>query len=290
MEKISDAQMGKVLKDVQNRRVRVEQYVLRPAPDKVELLNVNLRAGEDLTTMEWVTRFNNSLDGLPTGSIKNLPWNDYLNTQYKTGVPGLIISPEHPSGIYPNEMSIKFSHAEDAFAESRSFSPRNSESGRQMIHDMRLWVKDFNNNEWMDYNPNTSSAAGKYSITSNIPNAYIGDNPTGFRYDFMSKAGDSESIEASFYVLHDSLGRQDSSLSIRDLPDALRINMSEELYIGENNLEMVFSSTSVFTSPIDLIYVPMLSGMGWKSDIYGEQYVPDYSLPPEAPEGLEITN
>jgi hypothetical protein len=43
-EKNVDLHMGKVLTDIHGQRVRMEEYVLRPAPDQVQFLNLSLRS------------------------------------------------------------------------------------------------------------------------------------------------------------------------------------------------------------------------------------------------------
>lgn len=281
VEKISDAQTGKVLKDIHGNRVRVEQYVLRPASDVVELLNVNLRAGEDLTTMEWTTRFNKSLDSLPTGELKRLPWNDYLDTRWAWTA--YIYSPYREDGRYPEEMWVEFSHNSDDFAEGRKFSERDDKKARQTIYDRQLLIKNFNDNGVMKYKENREGdqPAGTYSILSRQQNADIGgagNNPRGFQYNFASTAGEQASIDAAFYVVSDTGIRQDGykSLRIDDIWDALRVNMAgSNKVIGDNNLEMRFSSAALFQfGAIDMIYIPF-DRMDWKDD----QHIPEYSLP-----------
>ena len=64
-------------------------------------------------------------------------------------------------------------------------------------------------------------------------------------------------------------------LSEDDVWDALRVNMVPNMNIGDNNLEMVFISATVFPSgEIDLIYIPFNS-MDWQE--YG--HFPEHSLP-----------
>jgi len=273
IEKISDAQTGKVMRDIHGNRVRVEQYILRPSSDTVELLNVNLRAGNDLTTMEWITRFNKSLDALPMGQLKTLPWNSYLETKKILGMP-YIVSPHQLWGIYPEYMSVGFSHADDAFSESRNFASRFF--GTQAIYNQELWVKNFNDNSKMDYRAPIFGyqLPGTYSIASGKRNANdedgggSQDNPMGFQYNFASRH-DTGSISATFYVISDASIRQDdyNTLRIDNIWDALRVNMvGSNKQIGDNNnLEMIFGSEKLFDKPIDIIYVPAMR-MNWKGE------------------------
>ncbi len=123
MERVTDAQIGKILTDVHGNRVRVEQYVLRPNPLTVQLLNVCLRTAPDslqgLHTLDWTTVFNSSLDSLNSNQIKNLHWDCYLNS-YGTQ----ITSPETPGEVYPSSMSIKLAHNGDFIKEVTAFGTR----------------------------------------------------------------------------------------------------------------------------------------------------------------------
>ena len=303
LEKISDAQIGKVMKDIHGNRVRVEQYILRPSSDTVELLNVNLRAGNDLTTLSWATTFNRPLDTLKTGQLKDLPWNDYLDTHYNDdGVPAYINSPYEQHGIYPTAMSTTVAHTvahvSDFFTESKNFGERDGWWlwGWQSIYDQTLLVHNFNNDVAMSYakqvyNHHThtyNQPDSTYSITSGLENANIGGanhNPEGFRFNIASVGGVSNSINAAFYVISDAGERRDKgSVNIHDLGDALRVNMgTDSLNIGNNkygnNLEMIFTSSAFQDAGgIDLIYVPT-NRMDWKPD----NNVPNYSLPQLSP-------
>ncbi len=288
MEKISDAKEHKVLRDIYGNRVRMEQYILRPdGPEGkvVELLNVNLRANNDLTTMVWATTFNQSLDSLATGQLKTLPWNSYLDTRFADDRGYFINSPYQAGGIYPESMSVMFSHANDAFSESRNFGFR--ETGFmvpiQRISNQELWVKGFNSGDAMVYARAIEGyqEPGTYSITSGIRNADIAgsveDNPKGFSYNFADASG-NYTINSAFYVMSkaEESMRQDNGkdLAINNIWDALRMNMTEGYNIGNNNLEMVFSSSAFQGKVIDLIYVPF-SEMNWQED----GHLPDYSLP-----------
>ena len=77
----ADAQAGRVLKDINGNWVRVQQYVLRPDAETVQMLNVSLRGGNhDLTglsTVNWTTTFSEAY----TGDLRNLPWSNWLDTQ-----------------------------------------------------------------------------------------------------------------------------------------------------------------------------------------------------------------
>ncbi len=278
IEKIADAQMGKIFKDIHGNRVRVEQYVLRPDSDIVELLNVNLRAGDDLTVLKWRTHFNKSLDTLPTGGLKGLPWNDYLDTQWAWTA--YINSPYQEQGIYPSEMFVGFSHNKDGFAEGRKLAERQND--KQTIYDRNLTINNFNGSNPMDYKYNSEGPQpdGTFSVDAEQRNSDIGgavNNPMGFTYNYASTTGEKGELKASFYVISELGVRQDGydSLRVDDIWDALRVNMGDAAKdVGANNLEMIFNSTLFQYGPIDLVYVPF-DKLEWKSD----SHIPGYSLP-----------
>jgi len=278
IEKIADAQMGKIFRDIHGNRVRVEQYVLRPDSNIVELLNVNLRAGDDLTVLKWRTHFNKSLDTLPTGQLKTLPWNDYLDTKWAWTA--YINSPHQDQGIYPNEMWVGLSHNYDGFAEGRKLAERNN--GKQAIYDRQLTVNNFNSGQPMDYKYDSEGPQpdGTFSLDAQKRNAGIGgaeNNPMGFCYSYASATGEQGTLDASFYVISDLGVRQGGydAMRVDDIWDALRVNMgSADKNIGTNNLEMIFNSAEFQYRPIDLVYVPF-DKLEWK----GDSHIPDYSLP-----------
>ncbi len=124
MTHISDAQMGKVMTDRLGYRVRMEQYILRPAAKTVQFLSINQRAGSGssrgLTVLDWRTNFNEAVAG---SELKTLPWDKYLRNvrvenddgwDYATNAEGhyYIASPHEDK--FPTDMKIALSHINDS--------------------------------------------------------------------------------------------------------------------------------------------------------------------------------
>ncbi|MGE5280491.1 MAG: FecR domain-containing protein [Deltaproteobacteria bacterium] len=100
MDKISDAQMQKVMKDHAGNWVRLEQYVFRPTPNTIEVAALTYRTSNQLTYFHWETTFNTSLTGLSSQQIKNLPWEKYLNAVPSYGATA--------PALYPTKMEVDF--------------------------------------------------------------------------------------------------------------------------------------------------------------------------------------
>ncbi len=77
-EQLFDAQTGKVFTDIHGNRVRTDQYIDKPTDDSVRFISLTYRAAGALagvSSFTWLAEFNQAI----TGSIRNLPWNEYLN-------------------------------------------------------------------------------------------------------------------------------------------------------------------------------------------------------------------
>ena len=117
MTRISDAQMGKVMFDRHGYRVRMEQYILRPAANTVQFLSINQRAGSDrhgksdlrgLTTLDWRTNFNSAVSN---SDLKKLPWQRYLTTHGEGENSHIKYSKNsETSANYPEDMKIVLLH------------------------------------------------------------------------------------------------------------------------------------------------------------------------------------
>lgn len=265
MARIADAQTGKVLTDRQGNRVRVEQYVLRPNSDTVEVLNVNLRTGESplagLSTLDWITRFGGqNLDSLTGAELRELPWSDYLEAP-ATGSDLVGTGPMYttnPSN-FPTFMSIELKNpSANSFYEERDFaSLKQVESGwTQQITRDQIRV---NGGELKDFTVNRSFGSG------------IG-NPNGFKY-YPAGGTESDEIRFNFYVIGDGadtgrIGNMGSK-NFNNMWEALAVNMNgvpSRMNIGNNNLEIRISGSS-YPEDIDVIYVPFTS-LEWNDSHY----------------------
>ena len=261
----ADAQAGRVLKDIHGNWVRIQQYVLRPDAQTVQVLNVCLRgAGGNLaglSTMDWTTTFTDGYNG----DLRNLPWNDWLTTQIDDNddnddryVWSNINDPELET------MYVKFTNpANESLKESRQFDTRVG-GEQQYINDERLTINA--SAEYVYTGPGTLDD-GQYQVVSTPA---IGNNPSGFKYVFRS-GGIERDVNVAFFVVGDA--HQDDNVgemigygevSLDDIWDALRVNISEWPDIGNNNLEIVLDGQgNYFSNPIDVVYIPM-SRMLWK--------------------------
>ena len=272
MERITDAQTGKVLTDAYGYRVRVEQYVLRPDSKTVEVLNVSLRTQEagslaGLSTLDWKTEFNKSLDALDSGQIRDLPWNNYLDSYGDK-----INSPETSGNVYPSIMSIELRKSGDYLRENTDFSSRHKDHGD--------WIQDIDS-KTLSFDLTGIGAKTRLDIKNRVTNSDPSSGhpvsirplneaaaPDGFRYDVYFGHNNIKSIYVSFNVISDSGTNVSSGYDSKHfytLGDALRANLvsGDSRNIGENNLELTVSSKRR-TDPnfagsrlIDVIYTPL---------------------------------
>ncbi len=269
MEQISDAQIGKILTDARGYRVRVEQYVLRPDSQTVQLINVCLRTAPNLQglhILDWTTKFNNSLDSLASTRIRDLPWNNYLDS-YEN----FIDSPDKFADdtsidVWPEEMSIELKHNSHFLKEMTVFTDR--VEATQDI-DSKVLYYDL---------PFTNSPSGSEDIKNKLGSVIMqggrgdGYSPTGFYYNLDN----DHKIYLYPYVIGDSTSGEQTeyySLAFNTLGDILRTNMGGTSNdIGTNNLEIELiakeqlEDTWWTSDPIiDIIYVPFLR-MDWKEE------------------------
>lgn len=80
-EQALDAQTGKVFTDAHGYRVRVDQYIFMPSNQEVQVLSLTLRSEGPLSGISSASfgiSFNRDLTE-SDGSLRDLPWADYLN-------------------------------------------------------------------------------------------------------------------------------------------------------------------------------------------------------------------
>ena len=85
-ENICDHQAGKVMQDRWGNRVRVEEYISKPANDQVQILALNLRtAGPNagISSLDYRITFNRDIN-IP---LTELPWDDYMDNPWVKDVP-----------------------------------------------------------------------------------------------------------------------------------------------------------------------------------------------------------
>ena len=296
----ADAQSGRVLQDREGNWVRVQQYVLTPDNQTVQVLNVCSRGGGSragLSTIKFTIRLTSDY----TGKLRDLPWNLWLQTmgtqgqRYWAPVAGAYRYVGTTAGAPTlGDMSIQFdSPSGDWLREARWFLDKDISSGntRQKIDQEYLYLSSGEvyqyTDDWM-----TADTDEYWVYPEGYTEGFDGpddNNPWGFYY--MKRYGPYNDdpthdqirsfIRARFYVMGDgdtadstgpspvdySQGEDIRTYAIRDVWDALRVNefstgagIYDTRQIGSNNLEISFSGSGI---DIDVVYTPM-SRMLWK--------------------------
>ena len=216
--------------------------------------HVCLRGEADLSTMDFTTKFTDSY----TGDLRDLPWNDWLDTRDEYGL-RYVVSPSGAPQL--DNMYVRFTNpADESLKEQRWFNPRavdgQWEGNLQEINEERLTINDSSEHLFTAYD---SPSEGYYTVDPK--------DSGGFSYVVPSE-GVERNINVAFFVVGDIDSYSGSyEGSINDIWDALRVNEGEGApNIGSNNLEIVAidDEKDFFTQPIDVVYVPM-SRMLWKN-------------------------
>ncbi len=261
----ADAQAGRVLRDNNGDMTRVQQYVLRPAPDQVQLFNVCLRKDgphAGFSSMVWTTQLN---DGY-TGDLRDLPWNSWLKTIPYDG--NFIFTPEdNYPGVLPTMMSVEFKNpANDIFKESRDFgSAPEPYSGyyRQQITGETLEL--------------TNGTTGGLTLYEgyNVDRDGPGTNEYNFS-GYVLNNDDQTRINVFFSVLADTAGQETPDTpQFFDIWDAMRVNdparydyYDQQIIpdIGNNCLGIeIYTDSALLSAPINVVYIPM-PRMLWKDE------------------------
>ncbi len=267
----ADAQAGRVLKDRSGHWVRVQQYVLRPDEQTVQVLNVSLRDGsgdlEGISTIDWQTSFKESVDGV---NLKTLPWNQWLDTQENEAGRFVTTTAGAPE---LGEMSVAFTNpAEESLKEARWFAAKSlmDSAPVQAIRQEQLTLVSRGLDNTLDYAWGCAPLMdGQYRVVKDP--AGSSSHPGGFHYALRT-GGSERSVNVAFFVVGDGdradnqgLASGDySGVAFKDIWDALRVNEPGGPQIGENILEIAIDADKqVFSQPVDVVYIPM-SRMLWK--------------------------
>lgn len=267
----ADAQAGRVLKDIHGNWVRVQQYILRPDAETVQLLSVSLRNGNSnlsgLSSVNWATTFSEAY----SGDLRNLPWSNWLGTREEVSDGQTVRYVSGTSESRPpllESMNITFTNAgSESISNLRTFSGEymdNSTGYKQKITGESLQIKTIHSNNTYQMTMSGSPGAGEFGVDS-------GSVTNGFSYMLESSVN---RMDVNFYVLGDGdtsgnrgeIPGYRTELTFSDIWDSLRVNESGSVHIGNNNLEIqIDPQMRFYESPIDTIYIPM-SRMVWKSE------------------------
>jgi hypothetical protein len=234
MDRVSDAQLHKVLKDRNNNWVRVEEYIFRPTSTQIDLLTLTYRTSAQLSSLYFSTIFNTSLNSLTSQQIKNLPWASYLSTTTPT------YGATAPA-YYPTQMNVKIASSTNSVEEKRTLSaPSFGGSWGQGIASNQMSVD--------------GGAFNNFS-TVNL----ISGNPAAFDYNYGSL------VDFFVYVVNSSTGAlAGGSYSYDSLWSVLGTNLSGHTSIPDGHHLEIHASYSGPTS-INIIYLPM-DDLLWRGD------------------------
>ena len=262
MTEKADAQAGRVLRDHKGNWVRVQQYVLRPDDQTVQILSASLRNVDGqpaLSTLDFTTTF---FDGYSLNKdLRKLPWNRWLNTWQgygkepfsKDGVNFKFVHTLRDAPLL-DTMSVTIQNpSADTFQERRTFADELFfKYAKQMVTSEFLTVNDEVYTNLYDYD-NPDPAAIEYATARTTG---------GFDYQFAE--GLRSPIHVSLYELSDN-GSKISREKYDDIWDALRVNEDKCHNIGASALEMVITDGAERPrfNEFDVVYIPM-SRMIWK--------------------------
>lgn len=253
----SDAQAGRVLRDHKGNWVRVQQYVLRPDDNTVQILSASLRdvAGKsELSTLDFTTTFLNGGYSL-NSDLRALPWNSWLNTRTgftKGGVDFKYVYTTRNAPLLESMTVTIKNPSDDTFQESRTFAGELFKCySKQLVNSEVLRVNDELFSNLYNYDAPDPSAI-EYTVESGVG---------GFSYH---PADRSDPINVSLYELSGSNAYR-SQKKFKDIWDALRVNEGTNHDIGDNSLEMVITdgADAPRFNDFDVVYIPM-SRMLWK--------------------------
>ena len=244
-ERMSDAQTHKVLKDHTGAWVRVEEYVFRPTPKTVSLLNVCLHAGNSIpTVLEWKTVFNTNLNSLTSTELRSLPWDKYLSGSLALPIDYGTAAPAY----YPESMSVKMGYSSNSLSESRGLDNMLTLSAGHY---------------WQSILTDTLSVNGgafnSFTVQAVTPSTLGPYTPASFTYQ-----GGSTNPVFSVYAIDGAGGFATVTNTFNSIWDVLGTNLNGPAasnYIGSGKfIELSVTAGATYS----LVYVPM-DGLSWKT-------------------------
>ena len=268
----ADAQAGRVLQDKRGNWVRVQQYILRPDTETVQLLNVCLRGGSGelsgISSVNWTTNFSESY----TGDLRSLPWVNWLDTREAAEGNRVVRYVSGTMGSKPpilESMTVTFSNPDhESFMRERSFNTsfiENFNDYRQVITGERLRIDNGDRVNNFEYTSDSSPKSGAFrpDFSAGIGKGFgyvLGGMENRINIDF-SVVGDGDRPES-----RGEISGYGSELKFDDIWESLRVNETGAAGIGNNNLEIeIDPEKHFFNKPLNVIYIPM-SRMLWKSE------------------------
>jgi hypothetical protein len=247
LEEIQDAQTGKVVRDIDGNRVRVDSYVLRPTDNKVDIVYLSHRrdgthAGVSSLSLE--VTFNRSLAGV---DLKTLPWSEYMASDNN------ITYSSQPT-YYPKVNTTSFDpQAEEA---AMILTMKNPDGDYLKVYEgfgaltdvdgswQQAEVKPIKN---MNFNGTFKRSSDSIHWTANGGEGYIEET-----------FADNTHYKISGYVIDDYGNKQSTDTFTDNTTASLEIDSIRGILRADRkyNLEFIVEATEFNGRTIDLIVTP----------------------------------
>jgi hypothetical protein len=252
MDRISDAQAFKVLKDSSGNWTRIEQYIFRPAPQEIDILNITFKGAlaAPYSSMHVQMEFNNTLNSLTSSQIKNLPWDKYFSGT--TGVPinyGTTTAPTLFPVIetvkFENTGGVNYAKIDRTLANGMTCTPFCT----QTITGEGIVINNpgFGANAFADtFTINPPPTGSDSSTNSPAHITYVGQNPQGWGVP---------QVNFTIYPI-DTNGNMIGDFTFTTIWDVLGTNLTGFNNIGDGNyLQLDVAWSGGATSQV--IYIPI---------------------------------
>jgi hypothetical protein len=246
LERINDAQSGKVMTDIHGNRVRIDQYLFRPDSDEVRFVSLNLR-NDGLSSLDLSLAFNQALPQ-DAENFRSLPWASYLSS-----IP--VYVGDEPPEIYPLSTDLEIRNPQQDFIhEARALDDP---------HSWKLWFLTF----WsQDTNAHTLTLGNKdyanvYDLKEHPVLPMLSEGDALASYQWGSGEGGLH-LNADFHLIDDAGNAATFSAEERAFWQQRLRPLTLVRLIGANaaipyNLEMIFSGAPEFQGrSIDVVIAP----------------------------------
>jgi len=177
MDRVSDAQTRRVLRDGSGGWARYEEYIFRPTPSEIEMMSITYRTSVQLSSLSWRIAFNAPLDGQSSQTIKNLPWASFFSAIPSYGA----TLPAH----YPTQMNVTLARGTSNSVEERRI----------------LAAPNFGGLSWSQTVTSDQARTDGGVFANSASSGVIAGNPADFDYDLGGPL-----ISFTFSVRRDSDG------------------------------------------------------------------------------------
>ncbi len=251
LDQIADIQLGKTLVDMHGYQVRSENYILRPTPDSMMMLNITKRSegpNAGITSLEITDVFN-----------KNLPDN-FIDVKIALARQTWTQMPEY---FYKSETSALRNPYGDSIIDLLTYQApiqlSNGNYSQQLVETFSIdnsqkWLRDYdpartNKNLYQDATGSTLATDMPYTVkTDSILDA--SGNLIGMRTTDTYK--DSTTMSKDMYLIND-LGTPQDLLAM-----FLQPNFLANIY--NFNWELVWTATAFSGRSIDMVVIPQIFG------------------------------